>query len=76
MSVTPFGHDARMENLRIDCDECVMRQTGACDDCVVSFIVERAPGDAIVVDVAEQLALKALGERGLVPRLRHQARAG
>ena len=66
----------RMENLRIDCNECVMRDTDACDDCVVSFIVKRQPGDAIVVDVAEQRALKALGDRGLVPRLRHQARAG
>jgi hypothetical protein len=65
-----------MENLRIDCDECVMRGSDACDDCVVSFIVKRRPGDAIVVDVAEQRALKALGDRGLVPRLRHQARAG
>jgi hypothetical protein len=65
-----------MENLRIDCDECVMSGTDACDDCVVSFIVKRQPGDAIVVDVAEQRALKALGDRGLVPRLRHQARAG
>jgi hypothetical protein len=65
-----------MENLRIDCDECVMHGTDACDDCVVSFIVKRQPGDAIVVDVAEQRALKALSDRGLVPRLRHQARAG
>ena len=63
-----------MENLRIDCDECVMRDTDACDDCVVSFIVKREPGDAIVVDAAEQRALKALGERGLVPGLRHQSR--
>jgi len=65
-----------MDNLRIDCDECLMRATTACDDCVVSFIVRREPGDAIVVDVAEQRALKTLGERGLLPRLRHQTRAG
>jgi hypothetical protein len=65
-----------MDHLRIDCDECVMRDTSACDDCVVSFIVRREPGDAIVVDVEEQRALRALGESGLVPRLRHRARAG
>ena len=64
------------DNLRIDCGECVMRETSACDDCVVSFIVKREPGDAIVVDVEEQRALRALGERGLVPRLRHRSRAG
>ena len=68
--------DMRTENLRIDCDECVMRDTDACGDCVVSFIVKREPGDAIVVDVAEQRALRALGDRGLVPRLRHRSRAG
>jgi len=65
-----------MDDLRIDCDQCVMRDTDACGDCVVTFIMGREPGDAIVVDVAEQRALKTLGERGLVPRLRHQARAG
>ena len=64
------------EPLRIDCAECVMRGTSACDDCVVSFIVEREPGDAIVVDVEEQRALRALGDGGLVPHLRHRARAG
>ena len=73
MSVTPPVEDAGMENLRIDCDECIMRDTDACDDCVVSFIVKREPGDAIVVDAAEQRALKALGEGGLVPGLRHQS---
>jgi len=25
----------------IDCDECVMRQTSACTDCVVTFVVGR-----------------------------------
>jgi hypothetical protein len=70
------GRHEAMDQLRIDCDECVMRATSACDDCVVSFIVKREPGDAIVVDVEEERALRALGERGLVPRLRHRARAG
>jgi hypothetical protein len=76
VSVTPLVEAVGMENLRIDCDECIMRDTDACDDCVVSFIVKREPGDAIVVDAAEQRALRALGEGGLVPGLRHQARAG
>jgi hypothetical protein len=70
------GRHQAMDQLRIDCDDCVMRATSACDDCVVSFIVKREPGDAIVVDVEEERALRALGERGLVPRLRHRSRAG
>ncbi len=65
-----------METLRIDCDECVMRDTSACDDCVVTFIVGRQPGDAVVVDVEEQRALKTLGDRGMVPQLLHRTRAG
>jgi hypothetical protein len=56
--------------LRIDCDECAMRGTSACDDCVVTFIVSREPGDAVVIDADEERALRALTDGGLVPRLR------
>jgi hypothetical protein len=61
-------------DMRIDCEECVMQHTAACDDCVVSFIVGRAPGEAIVFDVAEARALRALSKGGLVPELRHRPR--
>lgn len=61
-------------NLTIDCGDCVMAGTTACADCVVTFIVKRDPGDAVVVDADEERALRALGEQGLVPRLRHRAR--
>ncbi len=62
------------EPLRIDCEECVMAGTDACGDCVVSFIVSREPGDAVVVDATEERALRALSERGLVPPVRHRPR--
>ena len=71
MSVTPPCHAARM--LTIDCDQCVMRNTGACDDCVVSFVVDREPGEALVIDVEEERAVRMLARAGLVPRLRHVA---
>jgi hypothetical protein len=58
----------------IDCDECAMAGSDACRDCVVSFIVSREPGDAVVVDADEERALRALGDTGLVPRLRHRPR--
>jgi hypothetical protein len=58
----------------IDCNDCVMANSDVCDDCVVSFIVNREPGDALVVDAAEARALKMLGEEGLVPQLRHHTR--
>jgi hypothetical protein len=62
--------------MRIDCEECVMQHTAACTDCVVTFIVRRRPGDAVVIDVEEERALRALGGTGLVPVLRHVARSG
>lgn len=62
--------------MRIDCDECRMQHTSACDDCVVSFIVEREPGDAVVIDAGEERAVRLLAAAGLLPGLRHQRRAG
>lgn len=61
--------------LRIDCADCAVRCTAACDDCVVSFIVNRDPGDALVVDVAEARAVRLLTDAGLLPGLRHERRA-
>lgn len=57
----------------IDCFECVMRATAACDDCVVTFVVDREPGEALVIDVEEERAVRMLARAGLVPRLRHVA---
>ena len=46
--------------LTIDCNDCVMRQTSACDDCVVTFVVGREPGEALVIDVEEEHADRPL----------------
>jgi hypothetical protein len=62
--------------MRIDCDECRMQHTEACDDCVVTFIVGREPGDAVVIDADEERAVRLLAGAGLLPGLRHQRRAG
>lgn len=63
------------ESLIIDCDDCVASGTDACADCVVTFILERDPDEAIIIDVAEERTLRMLGTAGLVPRLRHQRRS-
>jgi hypothetical protein len=60
----------------IDCDECVMQGTGACGDCVVSHILGREPGSAVVLDLSEERAIRSLAEVGLVPRLLHLPRSG
>lgn len=60
--------------MRIDCDECVMQHTSTCDDCIVSFLVSREPGDAVVIDADEERAVRMLTRAGLVPKLRHVAK--
>ena len=62
--------------LVIDCEQCVMQHTDACDDCVVTFICSRTPEDAVVVDVDEWRAVRLLQDAGLVPKLRHRSRTG
>jgi len=62
--------------LRIDCDDCLMQATSTCDDCIVTFICSREPDDALVIDVAEERALRLLSGAGLVPELRHVRRIG
>lgn len=64
-----------MENdlvLRIDCDDCVMEGTDACQDCIVTFLCTRDEGGAVVIDVQEVRALRLLHEGGLAPGLRHR----
>lgn len=72
------GPDARGDSdepLVIDCDTCVVRESDACADCVMSFLLDQdhEESTAVVLDLEEIRALRALGEAGLVPTLRHRA---
>ncbi len=58
----------------ISCGDCRMQGTPACAGCVVTFICDREPDDAVVIDAAEARAVRLLGRAGLVPPLRHQRR--
>jgi hypothetical protein len=60
----------------IDCADCLHQHTPVCDDCVVSFIVDREPEDAVVVDVEEARAVRLLAQAGLVPGVRHTRDVG
>jgi len=73
MSRHPAAARRARPSVRIDCEHCVMRTSTACEDCVVSFIANREPGDAIVIDVAEERALRSLARAGLTAPLRHRA---
>lgn len=54
----------------IDCDHCALRDTDACDDCVVSFVLDREPDDAVVIHADEARAFRMLEHAGLLPALR------
>ena len=69
--------------LHVDCEQCVMQRTSACDDCLVSVVLQMSDGADPVsfhrvgpseqpmdFDEAEASAIHALAEAGLVPRLR------
>jgi hypothetical protein len=62
--------------LTITCDDCSMKDTETCQDCVVTFICGRQPDDALIIDVAEARAVRMLSRAGLVPDLRHRPRTG
>ncbi|MHB1712790.1 MAG: hypothetical protein ACYCV7_15560 [Acidimicrobiales bacterium] len=64
------------EGFTIDCAECVHQHSSVCDDCVVSFLVDRQPEDAVVVDADEARAVRLLGQVGLVPCIRHSRKVG
>ena len=64
--------------LTISCDDCSMRCTAACDDCVVTFLLsdeasEHDVGhDAMVLDLDQVRVVKLLGKAGLVPDLKYR----
>jgi Zn-finger protein len=60
----------------IDCDDCAMQHSDACADCVVTFLCERTPGEAVVIDADEARAVRLLSRAGLAPDLRHHRRVG
>jgi hypothetical protein len=63
-------------DINIDCDSCSLQHTDACDDCMVSFLLDREPEDAVVIDADEARAMRMLEKAGLVPSLRFTRRAG
>ena len=51
----------------IDCDQCAMKETSACDDCVVTCLLGDGPID---MSESQEAAINNLADEGLVPRLR------
>ena len=59
----------------IDCSTCPRGQIDACQDCIVTFLTGREPGEAVVVEASEFAALRRLADAGLIPSLRHDRAA-
>jgi len=53
----------------IDCDTCVMEDTGACADCIVPVLLAGEAGP-LRIGTDEETALRNLAEAGLVAPLR------
>ncbi|MGH8944652.1 MAG: hypothetical protein ACRDVL_00690 [Acidimicrobiia bacterium] len=51
----------------IDCECCAMRETVACRDCVVTYLLDEGPVD---LTENESVALANLADHGLVPTLK------
>lgn len=51
----------------IDCEQCAMRETSACDDCVVTCLLGDGPVD---LSTNQEQAIGNLAGEGLVPVLR------
>jgi hypothetical protein len=48
-----------------------MQHTAACDDCIVTALIDRPAQDAVVLDLDEARAIRALQRGGLAPRTRY-----
>ena len=62
--------------LSIDCDQCALQHTDACEDCVVSFLLGAEGETPVVVDLAEARAMRVMTDAGLTPPLRHVRSTG
>lgn len=63
--------------LTISCDDCTMRCTAACNDCVVSFLLSESSdaavgNDTMVLDLDQARVVRLLGKAGLVPELKYR----
>ena len=76
MPTSTDTHSEPEGGLTIDYDRCALRETAACDDCVVTFLLGREPDDAVVIDADEARAMRMLERAGLVPTLRFSTQTG
>jgi hypothetical protein len=59
--------------LMISCDTCIMRNTDACGDCMMSVLCDSEESGAVILNLQELRDIRLLAQAGLVPTLRHRA---
>lgn len=59
--------------LMISCETCIMRNTDACGDCMMSVLCDSEESGAVVLNLQELRDIRLLAQAGLVPTLRHRA---
>jgi hypothetical protein len=73
METQPVNAPSDRPVLVISCDTCVMRDTDACGDCMMSVLCEPADSGAVILSLDELREIRLLAQAGLVPTLRHRA---
>ena len=63
-----------LSGMLISCDDCSMQNTDACQDCVVTYLLDR-PDGAVVFDAAEERALREMNRAGLLPPVQWRRRS-
>ena len=60
----------------IDCNECVMQRTDACNGCIVTLLLDDPALGRLELDEVESTALDNLAAAGMVPELRLLKKTG
>ena len=73
MSAVHTDSEAQQPILMISCDTCVMKDTDACGDCMMSVLCDMPESGAVILNLEELREIRLLAQAGLVPTLRHRA---
>lgn len=73
MDITSTHASSDQPVLMISCDTCVMKDTDACGDCMMSVLCEAPTDGAVILNLQELRDIRLLAQAGLVPTLRHRA---
>ena len=71
VTLTDYCERMNEKYLSIDCELCPLANTDSCDDCLVTFICDRDPKEAIIVSLDEWKSMKSMTKVGLLPELRN-----